>query len=99
MIAWKICNDLLPSVLSGGAAGGICERATTFRDGKTKSLNTGVVTFINYNKKVLQKVSQITFAHETGHNFGSQVSLLYCYTLVSFFCNLHLQILLWHIVI
>ncbi|XP_020602075.1 disintegrin and metalloproteinase domain-containing protein 10-like [Orbicella faveolata] len=55
----------------GGAAGGICEKATTFRDGKKKSLNTGVVTFINYNKKVTQKVSQITFAHETGHNFGS----------------------------
>ncbi|KAJ7394089.1 Disintegrin and metalloproteinase domain-containing protein 10 [Desmophyllum pertusum] len=56
---------------AGGAAGGICEKATTFRDGKKKSLNTGVVTFINYNKKVIQKVSQITFAHETGHNYGS----------------------------
>ena len=81
-------------VLSGGAAGGICEKATTFRDGKRKSLNTGVVTFINYNKKVLQKVSQITFAHETGHNFGSPVSFL-----LSFFCNLrNLYILLWHLI-
>ena len=80
-----VCNELLLFVLSGGAAGGICEKATTFRDGKKKSLNTGVVTFINYNKKVLQKVSQITFAHETGHNFGSPVSLQYCYTLLSFF--------------
>lgn len=58
----------------GGAAGGICEKATSFRDGKTKSLNTGVVTFVNYNKKVLRKVSEITFAHEAGHNFGSPVS-------------------------
>ncbi|KAL9985313.1 hypothetical protein ACROYT_G007702 [Oculina patagonica] len=56
---------------TGGAAGGICEKATLFRDGKEKSLNTGVVTFINYSKKVTQKVSQITFAHELGHNFGS----------------------------
>lgn len=56
---------------AGSAAGGICEKAQTFRDGKKKSLNTGVVTFINYGKQVLQKVSQITFAHETGHNFGS----------------------------
>lgn len=56
---------------AGGAAGGICEKATSFRDGKTKSLNTGVVTFVNYNKKVLRKVSEITFAHEAGHNFGS----------------------------
>ena len=60
--------------LQGGAAGGICEKATTFRDGKKKSLNTGVVTFINYGKQVSLKVSQITFAHETGHNFGSPVS-------------------------
>lgn len=56
---------------AGNAAGGICEKATFFRDGKEKSLNTGVVTFINYGKQVSQKVSQITFAHETGHNFGS----------------------------
>lgn len=56
---------------TGGAAGGICEEATRFSDGKEKNLNTGVVTFINYGKQVAQKVSQITFAHETGHNFGS----------------------------
>ena len=55
-------------------AGGICEKAAAFRDGKKKSLNTGVVTFVNYNKRVVTKVSQITFAHETGHNFGSPVS-------------------------
>lgn len=56
---------------AGNAAGGICEKGTVFRDGKKKNLNTGVVTFINYGKQVSQKVSQITFAHETGHNFGS----------------------------
>lgn len=80
-----VCIEWLLFALTGGAAGGICEKATTFRDGKKKSLNTGVVTFINYNKQVVQKVSQITFAHETGHNFGSPVSLLYCYYSHCFF--------------
>ena len=61
-------------VLKGGAAGGICEKATTFRDGKKKSLNTGVVTFAQYSKQVPRKVSQLTFPHETGFNFGAVVS-------------------------
>ncbi|PFX21056.1 Disintegrin and metalloproteinase domain-containing protein 10 [Stylophora pistillata] len=68
-ILLTVVVDVFPHL--GGAAGGICETATSFRDGKTKSLNTGVVTFVNYNKKVLRKVSEITFAHEAGHNFGS----------------------------
>ncbi|XP_031575122.1 disintegrin and metalloproteinase domain-containing protein 10-like [Actinia tenebrosa] len=51
-------------------AGGICEKERSYSDGK-KILNTGVVTFINYGKAVPQRVSEITFAHEVGHNFGS----------------------------
>ncbi|KAH7951205.1 hypothetical protein HPB52_006306 [Rhipicephalus sanguineus] len=35
------------------------------------SLNTGMVTFVNYNAYVAQAVSEITFCHEMGHNFGS----------------------------
>ena len=63
-------------VLSDGAAGGICEKAATFRDGKKKSLNTGVVTFSQVDQsKVTRKVSEITFAHQNGHSFGSPVSL------------------------
>ena len=72
-----MCYDY---VLQGGVAGGICEKSTTFRDGKKKSLNTGVVTFVNYRRKIPQKVSQIVFAHQTGHNFGSPVSLCCSYT-------------------
>ncbi|CAD5113398.1 DgyrCDS2570 [Dimorphilus gyrociliatus] len=57
-------------------AGGICERYRDYEDGKgkktKKSLNTGIVTLINYGRFVPQKVSVLTFAHEIGHNFGSQ---------------------------
>ena len=64
---------------AGRAAGGICEIARRYSDGRTKTLNTGVVTFINYNKQVPSRVSEVTFAHELGHNFGSKVSLFLYY--------------------
>ncbi|XP_049271971.1 disintegrin and metalloproteinase domain-containing protein 10-like [Rhipicephalus sanguineus] len=35
------------------------------------SLNTGIITFINYGAHVARVVSEITFCHEMGHNFGS----------------------------
>ncbi|XP_060076625.1 disintegrin and metalloproteinase domain-containing protein 10-like [Ylistrum balloti] len=57
------------------SAGGICEKNKPFpgEDGRTvsKSLNTGIVTIINYGKRVVPTVSHLTFAHEVGHNFGS----------------------------
>ena len=59
------------------ASGGLCERFKQFTEGSKrvgKSLNTGIVTTINYGKEVPSKVSQLTFAHEVGHNFGSPVS-------------------------
>lgn len=59
-----------------GVAGGICETSKLFQDGRKKTLNTGLVTFINYNKQVPSRVSEITFAHELGHNFGAQVCAL-----------------------
>lgn len=57
---------------AGQAAGGICETAKTFQDGRKKTLNTGVVTFINYKKQVPSRISEVTFAHELGHNFGAK---------------------------
>ncbi|UYV71774.1 ADAM10 [Cordylochernes scorpioides] len=61
-----------------GASGGICEKYKSYteniqgRQVQTKrSLNTGVITFVNYNSRVPPKVSELTLAHEIGHNCGS----------------------------
>ncbi len=54
-----------------GSVGGVCERRQTLQ-GTAKSLNSGIVTVVNYKSRVPEAVSQITFAHEVGHNFGSE---------------------------
>lgn len=51
-------------------AGGVCEKNGHYR-GSLKSLNTGIITLLNYGKHVPPIVSHITLAHEIGHNFGS----------------------------
>lgn len=59
---------------ASSSSGGVCERHKEFPEGGqqvSKSLNTGIVTVINYGKAVPARVSQLTFAHEIGHNFGS----------------------------
>ena len=58
--------------------GGICEEQATFTDGVQRTLNTGIVTLLNYGRRVPTGVTTITFAHEAGHNFGSEVSGLVC---------------------
>ncbi|XP_065658386.1 disintegrin and metalloproteinase domain-containing protein 10 isoform X2 [Hydra vulgaris] len=54
-----------------GGAGGICDRYQSINSAM-KSLNSGILTNLNYGKTVAPKVTEITLAHEIGHNFGSQ---------------------------
>ncbi|XP_067653921.1 disintegrin and metalloproteinase domain-containing protein 10-like [Haliotis asinina] len=51
-------------------SGGVCEKYAVLAQGSL-SLNTGIVTTLNYGKTVSTLVTQLTFAHEIGHNFGS----------------------------
>ncbi|KAK3096050.1 hypothetical protein FSP39_022532 [Pinctada imbricata] len=58
-------------VASLSSSGGVCETFKTYSGNEQKSLNTGIVTVKNYGKSVASVVTQVTFAHELGHNFGS----------------------------
>eukprot|EP00052_Salpingoeca_macrocollata_P026997 m.254081 g.254081 ORF g.254081 m.254081 type:complete len:904 (+) comp22680_c1_seq1:11-2722(+) len=54
----------------GSPSAGICAKAVTV-DNLPKSFNTGLSTSINFNQQVPTVVSDITLAHEFGHNFGA----------------------------
>ena len=59
----------LAYVAQQGAIGGIC----------SNNLNTGIVTLLNFGRRVPENVNVLTFSHEIGHNFGSFVSFLCMY--------------------
>ncbi|XP_067943444.1 disintegrin and metalloproteinase domain-containing protein 10-like [Watersipora subatra] len=53
-------------------SGGVCSKYRVYgKDVAPKSLNTGIVTTLNFQRDVIFSVSQLTFAHELGHNLGS----------------------------
>lgn len=68
----------------GNAAGGICDKFVDYGGGKKRSYNTGVVTMKLYGRFTPPRISEITFAHELGHGFGSQV----CQVLLLYFMSL-----------
>ena len=45
-------------------------------NGQMMSLNTGIVTTLNFQRDVAFAISQLTMAHELGHNLGSPVSCI-----------------------
>ncbi|XP_065302816.1 disintegrin and metalloproteinase domain-containing protein 10-like isoform X3 [Dermacentor albipictus] len=54
--------------------GGACEkfRTVTTRWGRKRlALNTGAITFLLHGGSVVPAVSEVTFAHEIGHSYGS----------------------------
>ena len=73
MYALFIYLDFPPLFLISSSPGGICESYQTFSGGVRKTLNTGIVSLLNYGRRVPTGVSALTFAHEAGHSFGSIV--------------------------
>ena len=59
---------------AGGNRGGICEGRVRLQVGE-RSLNTAIVTYLNYGQRQPRPVTVITITHQLGHNFGSHVSL------------------------
>ncbi|KAI5609866.1 disintegrin and metalloproteinase domain-containing protein 10 isoform X1 [Silurus asotus] len=51
--------------------GGICSKPVHNKDGQTSSLNTGLITLMNFGRYLLPKFVQLTFAHELGHSVGA----------------------------
>jgi disintegrin and metalloproteinase domain-containing protein 10 len=55
---------------SGGSRGGVCEGRVLLSVGE-RSLNTAIVSYLNYGSRQPRSIMSITVTHEFGHNFGS----------------------------
>lgn len=74
---WLYCAVEVYMYIRSVEVGGICSKHKRVQEGniiRSRSLNTGIVTLNNYDKSIPPRVSQLTLAHEIGHNFGSSVS-------------------------
>ncbi|KAM3620446.1 uncharacterized protein V6R79_023614 [Siganus canaliculatus] len=54
-----------------GNWGGICSQPTRLRNGRTSTLNSGLITIQNYGEFLPPRHVQLTLAHELGHSLGS----------------------------
>jgi disintegrin and metalloproteinase domain-containing protein 10 len=54
----------------GGNIGGVCTKRSRISSGE-RSLNTAIVTFLNFGRRQSRSVTIVTISHEFGHNFGS----------------------------
>lgn len=61
----------------GQNRGGICEERVRLSVGE-RSLNTAIVTSLNFGRRQPRPVTIVTIAHELGHNFGSPVRQSCC---------------------
>ncbi len=62
--------------VNSDSRGGICEKpAKDIYEGQRvmKTLNTGMITVINHNTRTSSLMTELTFAHEVGHNLGAEV--------------------------
>ena len=66
----RVYSNSLFNIL--GSVGGVCETRKLV-NGVYNSLNCGIVTIISYQTRISELLTSITFAHEVGHSFGSQV--------------------------
>ena len=62
-------------VASPKSSGGICDKNkqhTENGDRQSKSLNTRVITAVNYGRELSPRISYLNFAHQMGHSLGAQ---------------------------
>ena len=82
----------------GGSSGGICEGRVTLPVGE-RSLNTAIVSYLNYGSRQPRGVVTITVAHEFGHNFGSSVSIIIFIFIFVIFCSMIQRMFSAHLVV